>query len=87
MLICDTLRDLVPFVQIKKRDKHSWRSVTFTKSDTPPWVFSAFFKLYKWYQIAQRITINISKKAKLNDFRLVKFAKSESVLFTIFEKR
>ena len=23
---------------------------------TPPWVFSTFYKLYKWYQIAQRIT-------------------------------
>ena len=27
----------------------------FTKSYTPPWVFFPFFKLYKWYQIAQRI--------------------------------
>ena len=29
--ICDTLRDLVPFVQFKKREKHPWRSVTFSK--------------------------------------------------------
>ena len=29
----------------------------FTKSNTPPWVFFTFFKLYKWYQITQRITI------------------------------
>ena len=27
----------------------------FTKSKTPPWVFFKFCKLYKWYQIAQRI--------------------------------
>ena len=27
-----------------------------TKSSTPPWVFFAIFRLYKWYQIAQRIT-------------------------------
>ena len=27
-----------------------------TKSNTPPLVFFTFFKLYKWYQIAQRIT-------------------------------
>ena len=26
----------------------------FTKSNNPPWVFSTFFKLFKWYQIAQR---------------------------------
>ena len=29
--ICDTLRDLVIFVQFKKREKHSWRSVNFSK--------------------------------------------------------
>ena len=28
----------------------------FPKINTPPWVFSTSFKLYKWYQIAQRIT-------------------------------
>ena len=27
-----------------------------TKSNTPPWMFFTFFKLYKWYQITQRIT-------------------------------
>ena len=26
---CDVLRDLVPFAQFKKREKHLWRSVTF----------------------------------------------------------
>ena len=25
----------------------------FTKSITPPWVIFTFFRLYKWYQIAQ----------------------------------
>ena len=30
--ICDViLRDLVPFVQFKKREKHQWRSVSFSK--------------------------------------------------------
>ena len=28
----------------------------FTKSNTPPWVFLTFLKLYKWYQIGQSIT-------------------------------
>ena len=28
---CDALRDLVPFVQFKKREKHPWRSVNFSK--------------------------------------------------------
>ena len=47
--ICDALRDLVLFVQFKK-------ACNFTKINTPPWVFFTFFKLYKWYQIEQRIT-------------------------------
>ena len=28
---CDALPNLVPFVQFKKREKHPWRSVTFSK--------------------------------------------------------
>ena len=32
--------------------------VTFTKINTPPWAFFTFFKLNKWYQIAQRTTCN-----------------------------
>ena len=27
----------------------------FTESNTPPWVFFTFFKLYRWYQTAQSI--------------------------------
>ena len=34
---CDALRDLVPFIQFKKCEKHPWRSVSFnTKSITLP---------------------------------------------------
>ena len=29
--ICDALRDLVAFAQFKKREKHPWRSVKFSK--------------------------------------------------------
>ena len=29
--IYSALRDLVPFVQFKKREKHPWRSVNFSK--------------------------------------------------------
>ena len=28
--ICDVLHDLVPFVQFKKEESYSWRSVTFS---------------------------------------------------------
>ena len=30
--MCGALRDLVPFVQFKKRKKHPWRSVDFSKA-------------------------------------------------------
>ena len=29
MIKCDDLRDLVPFVQFKKREKYAWGRVTF----------------------------------------------------------
>ena len=32
------------------------KACNFTKINTPIWVFFTFFKLYKWYQIVQRIT-------------------------------
>ena len=31
IFIFDALRDLVPFVKFEKREKHPWRSVTFSK--------------------------------------------------------
>ena len=48
--ICGALRDLVPWVQFKKAEKHPWRSIT------PPLVSFTVFKLYEWYQIAQSTT-------------------------------
>ena len=33
-IIRDALGDLVPFVQFKKCEKHPWRSVTFSESNT-----------------------------------------------------
>ena len=29
--VYDVVRDLVPFLQLKKREKHPWRSATFSK--------------------------------------------------------
>ena len=40
-------------LHLHKCEKHSW-------SNTPPWVFFTFLKLYKWYQIAQSITFDMS---------------------------
>ena len=68
LLICGALRDLVQFVQFKKREKHLWKSANFskvagqtynfTKINTPPWVLFRFFKLYKWYQIIVQMVPN-----------------------------
>ena len=79
--ICGVLRDLVPFVQFWKCEKHPWRSVTsvnllaeacnFTKISTHPWVFFTFLKLYKWYQITQRTTYY--KKTWINFNTMVVF--------------
>ena len=36
--------------------KLQFSDCNFTKSNTSPWAFFAFLRLYEWYQIAQRIT-------------------------------
>ena len=57
----DVSDDLVPFVQFKNRKntvEEVLLLVKFTKSNTPPWVFFTFSKLYKWYQIAQSTSYN-----------------------------
>ena len=82
-LICGALRDLVLFAQFKKREKKNHEVVlilvklqasayNFTKINTPPWFFFTFFKLYKWHQIAQRITFtNSFQNAVQNDLFIV----------------
>lgn len=42
-IICDALRELVPFAQFTKLEKDSWTSVT--KNSTPPWVLFYVFKV------------------------------------------
>ena len=36
------------------------KAYNFTRSSTSPWMFFTFFKLYKWFQIAQHITFDSS---------------------------
>ena len=50
-----------------------------TKSNTPPWVFFTFFKLQKWYQIAQSVSVETS-------FSLFRYHKLK-VLFYIINTR
>ena len=40
----------------------------FTKSNTPPWFFFTFLKLYKLYRIAKRITYGQKWSNTLNQF-------------------
>ena len=40
----------------------------FTNGKTPPWAFFMFFKLYKWYQIAQSITHMCQVTASLKKY-------------------
>ena len=54
----------------------------FTKSSSSPWMFFAFFKLYKWYQIEQRITYNVCKAPVTKIIRLTP-ASSKKLQITI----
>ena len=88
---CDVLHDLVPFAQFKKRKKHPWRSVTFSKvpllecyfteSNIPPWSFFMFFKFCKWCQIMQRITLIVWQQF-YSMWQFDNFSRINSPLFT-----
>ena len=66
MFLCDALRDLLLFVQFRKRKNANGEVIllvklqasacNFTKSITPLWVLFTFFELNKWYQSEQGIT-------------------------------
>ena len=75
--IYDVLRDLVPFVRFKKLEKHPYRSVTFTKSNTPPWVFFTFFKLYRWHQITENVS-NFNDNANTKSHKASPICNSQS---------
>ena len=40
---------------------NNYEACNFTKSNTLPWVFFTFFKLYKWYQKASHFYILVKK--------------------------
>ena len=62
-MLCAIWYLLHNFKNVKKNNggviflvKFQTSSCKFTKSITPPWVFFTFFKLYKFYQIAQSVS-------------------------------
>ena len=61
--ICDVLRDLVPFVQFKKHEKHPWRSVTFSKVEA--------------FRISGPI-VEVKKSALINDYENIIACSEES---------
>ena len=63
--ICDALHDLVPFAHFKNREKHPWRSVTFSKSNTPPPVFFTFFKCANGTKSRNTSHIGILEKSQI----------------------
>ena len=53
---CEAFWAIFHHMQYLKNVKNIHEACNFNKSNTPPWMFFAFFKLYKWCQIAQSIT-------------------------------
>ena len=55
----------------------------FTKSNTPPWMFFTFLKLYEWYQMASQLfncMAGFNFNTKLFPFKFFKFFPSTVVL-------
>ena len=74
-IICDALRDLVSFVQFKNRKntdggvalfvKLQAKACNLTKSNTSPWVFFTFLKLFKWYKLRKATHLSISETVSI----------------------
>ena len=54
-MFCAIWYHLYNFKNVKNTHGGVLLLVKSSKSKTPPWVFFTFFKLCKWYLIAQRI--------------------------------
>ena len=75
--IWEALRDLVPFVQFRVLllAKFQTKICNFTKSSSHQWLFFMFFKLYKWYQIAQNIIqVSYNMKNTFSIFQVIPFS-------------
>ena len=66
-MVCDALRDSVPFAQKSTHGrvlllvKLQAKVCNFTKSNILPWVFFMLFKLCKWCQIAESISYTLKR--------------------------
>ena len=67
MKICDILHDWCHHLRNSKNVKNTDGGMSLLvklQGNIPPWVFFTFLKLYKWYQIAQCITISMRISSK-----------------------
>ena len=58
---CDALRDLVAFAQLKKHKNRSWTTVTFSKGNTPLYVFSHILNLQMVPNCSKRPIIQLTE--------------------------
>ena len=65
---CDALRNLVPFVQFKKHEKHQWRSITFSK--VAGWIPATLLKVTLLHGCFSRFSncTNGTKSRKTSQF-------------------
>ena len=80
-LICDALRDLVPFAQFKNREKHPWRSVNLLKLTFLHGCFSRFLNCTNGTK--SRNTPHISLMMELCEFYFEQFNVDKKVSFQI----
>ena len=74
-LKCDALRDLVPFVQLKKLEKHPWRSVILSKNTG--WSLYIYLKLTLLHGYFSRFLncTNGTKSRKISQMYIPSFLK------------
>ena len=75
--ICDALRNLVPFVQFKKREIHPWRCVTFRKV--------AGYDVFHFFWILQMVTNRVIHQKYISYFPISVIMGTEEVLSYKFE--
>ena len=83
MFTCDSPRNLVPFVQFKKREKHPWRRDTFSKVSWLHiillWVFSTMLFVTCKRHCIKKFTSNSLFKF-LFAFKLASFFDCSAIL-------
>ena len=61
--IYDALRELVQFVQVKKREKHPWESIAFSKVATVPSCINTYhYNFGSWWNGLKYEKLNASRR-------------------------